>query len=236
MTSAIKTKVSSRLALYTEARCFEVMGLTDEAEGLYRLALSRNSDDFILLSQAADFFRHGDEPEKAVPFLEALIKLAGNAPAESIVQGRRHLALSLATDRAGNAAIAKALLDGNLQIQPNNPADLRARAYLQVVSPAQRAQAVRIFEETARRQPLAPEEQLELAQLHDAAGDISLASEQISGLLAAEPENAQFLAFSIRHLIKTGELESALGQLRTLQSLEPERARTKELQRQLLKS
>jgi predicted Zn-dependent protease len=209
------------------------MGLIKQAEGFYRQALEKNAEDFILLAQAADFFRHMDQQEKAEPYLVALLQPASGAPAESVVRARRYLAFVLAAKGKGNQKKALDLIDGNLKSHPNNLADVRARAFLQATQPALRRQAIRVFEDTRKRQPLSADEQLQLAQLLDAAGDQRGTREQIDALLTAQPENPQFLAFFIRFLIEAEDTTQAERQIQKLDRLEPDSPRTLELKARL---
>src|SRR5262249_8101425 len=125
---------------------------------------------------------------------------------------------------------ALALIDENLRGRPNAAADLRARAVVQASQPSMRQQAIRVFEETARSQPLSSEEQLLLARLFAAAGDPVRAREQVIALLTTQPENPQFLAFYIDLLVQAQEIDEAREPLRKLQRLEPHSRRTRELQ------
>ena len=84
------------MALYTQARCFAAIGLVARAEALYCQAVAQDTEDFILLDHAADFFLHTDQPEKAEPYLTILLKLGDATPAEHTVRARRRLALILA--------------------------------------------------------------------------------------------------------------------------------------------
>jgi tetratricopeptide (TPR) repeat protein len=229
----VKDKVSPSLTGFAEARCYEVMGLVDLAETHYRSACAQDGGDFTLLAHAADFFLQTEQPDKARPYLEALVKSASIVPAEFATRARRQLAVILGAHGGADHARALALIEENAGVRPNNPSDLRARAYLQAATPEQRRQPIRVFEETASRQPLAPEERLQLAQLFDANGDQPRAGEQLVALLTLQPENPQFLAAFIRHLIKNEDFERAREQLQKLERLEQGSPRTLELQRTL---
>jgi tetratricopeptide (TPR) repeat protein len=230
-----KEKVSPRLAAYTEARCFEAMGLVDSAEASYGRALSDADVDFVFLSHAADFHQHAGQAAKAQPFLEALVTTGASAPAEYVDRARRQLASILAAKGSADYARALTLIDENLHKRPGNAADIRARAFIEAVQPSQRRQAIRVFEETARRQPLSTDEQLQLAQLFDADGEGARAREQVVALLTAQPENPQFLAYYVRLLIQGEEESQARDQLQKLERLEPDSTRTRELARKLNK-
>ncbi len=221
-------KVGPGLALFTQARCYEKMGQVAEAEALYLKGLQEQPDDFVLLSCAADFFRHGDQPKKAEPFLRALLQRGSGASPEVVNRARRQLALVLAA--LGDRPTALALIEASVAAHPKSVIDLRTRAFIQAGQSAERAQAIRLFEDTRRRQPLSVEEQFQLALLYEAAGDLTRTREQLMALLAAQPENAQVLALYIRHLLKNDEVEQARAQLRKLERLEPASIRTSALQ------
>jgi tetratricopeptide (TPR) repeat protein len=227
------TKVAPRVALFTDARCCDVMGLVDRAEALYKQALTQNPDDFSFLTHGADFFRHVDQPEKAEPFLWALLKLTGTAPADYLARARRNLAAILAAKKSKNSLNALALIDENLRLRPNQPVDVRARAFVMATEmPAQRL-AIEVFENTARRQPLSLDEPFQLAQLYEAVGDSSRAQEQVSTLLTIQPDNPQWLAFQIRLLLQQADINQARTRLRKLELLEPDSPRTRMLKKEV---
>lgn len=221
-----KEKVSRRLALFTQARCYEKMGLVDEAETCYRQGLNDAAEDFVFLAHAADFFRNTDQQLKAEPFLVKLLQPGAGTPADYVNRARRQLAFVLATQGGANYQKAMDLVEGNVRSRPNNPVELRARAFVQATQASQRSQAIQVFEDTRRRQPLSGDEQFQLAQLYDAAGDQARTEEQLLALRAAQPENPQWLAFFIRQLIKRDELRQAREHLQKLERLEPRSPRT----------
>jgi len=226
-----KEKVSPQLKDFTQARCAEAMGLITQAEDLYLHALAQKTDDFVLLAHAADFFRRTEQSEKAEPLLERLINMAGAAPIEYISRARRNLALLLAGKEGSDKAKALALIDCNIQAHPNSVTDARARAVIL----GNRSQAIHVFEETARRQPLSLDEQLQLARLFEAEQDLTRTREHLVALLTEEPENTQLLAFSIRHLLQANEIDQAQDLLRKLDLLEPDSPRVKDLKDKLAK-
>jgi tetratricopeptide (TPR) repeat protein len=223
------TKVTPRLAPYTRARCFEVMGLLDQAEEFYRHALADRHEDFIFLAAAVDFHCRADQPAQAQPYLDALLKLKDVVPAEVVMRARRQLALALSGQIKGDQARALALINENLAARPRQLADERACAFVLASNSSQRWQAIRVFGETAQHQPLDANEQLLLAQLYEADGDQPRAREQIVALLTAQPESPQFLSFYVRHLIQSEEFDLARDQLQKLCRLEPASRRTREL-------
>ncbi len=226
-------KVAPRVKLFTDARCCDVMGLVDRAEALYNQALAQNPDDFSLLTHGADFFRHSDQPEKAEPFLRALLKLTGTAPADYLARARRNLAAILASKKGENSLSALALIDENVRLRPNQPVDERARAFVLATDMSAQRRAIELFESTAKRQPLSADEQFQLAQLYEAVGDSSRAQEQVGTLLTIQPDNPQWLAFQIRLLLQQADINQARTRLRKLERLEPDSARTRKLKKEV---
>jgi tetratricopeptide (TPR) repeat protein len=221
-------QVTPPLVKDTRARCFEAMGLTAPADALYERALGEPTGvDFVFLVHAADFYRHNDEPEKARPFLERLLLIDDAVPPQVVSAARRQLALILAAQQDYSGA--SALLGANATTRPNDAADQRAHAVVMAAQTGQRRPTIRVFEETAKHQPLTLEEQLILAGLLDADGDEARARDLIVALLTAEPDNPQFLAAYIRLLTRGDEKDEARVQLDKLLRLEPDSRRTREL-------
>src|SRR5262249_28410131 len=153
-----------------------------------RQAVAARPEDFVVLEQAARFLLQGDEPRQAQPLLEALLELGSAMPGEHVRRARRQLALVLADKGEEGNRRALALIEENLRDVSKTPADIRARALVRVTDAALGRQAARVFEETAKRQPLSSEELYRLARLFDAAGDLYRARETITQLVALQPE------------------------------------------------
>ena len=155
--------------------------------------------------------------------------MAGTAPADYLARARRNLAVILAKKKGPSKSKALALLDENLRLRPNQPADVRARAFVLAQEMATRRQAVEVYQNTAKRQPLSPDEQFQLAQLYEADGNISDAQEQIGASLTFQPDNPQFLAFQVRLFLQQADINQARARLRKLDRLEPDSERTRKL-------
>ncbi len=192
------------------------MGLADRAADAYRLGLVAQADDFALLSQAANFYLHIDQPAQAEPFLARLLDLAV-VPMEYLPRARRQLAWALAAQHQGDRTKALALIDGNLRTSPKGVLDLRMRALIQAIEPVQRRQAIRVFEESERRLPLSLDEQLALADLYGAAGDQARAAQRLLGAVTQQPENPQVIAHYIRALLADADLDQARTQIGKLE-------------------
>ncbi|MCI0640926.1 MAG: tetratricopeptide repeat protein [Gemmataceae bacterium] len=225
-----KAKVPTPLVLLTLARGNDTLGRFDRAEENFRQALAQSPNDPYLLSQAADFFRRADQPDKAEPLWPRLLEPATQSPPEYRARARRALALYWAKSK--NDA-ANALVEVNLKALSENPVDVRLREIVRAAPAGAWTKAIRFIEESARSWPLGADEQLQLARLHEAAGNPLTARDQLLGLLAAQPENPQFLAYYIRLLIESDERDQARTHLGRLERLEPDSPRTRELKTRL---
>jgi Tfp pilus assembly protein PilF len=95
--------------------------------------------------------------------------------------------------------------------------------------PDQRAAALRLFEETLPRAPLAPNEQLRLARLQADAGNHAQAGELMRGLLAEHGDSPQYLSAHVRLLLRAGRQAEARTWLARLEKREPDAPRTRAL-------
>ena len=234
---AKKTVPTGRLPL-TLAHCYEVMGRHDEAESFFREALSQNQDDFILLTDAAAFFRHIDEPGKAEPLLHQLLDSKLAVPLSIQAQARRDLALIVAArGRPDNVKQALDLLGQNGSLGISQPADDRVRALVLGFDPAQRDQAIRMFERASERQAASADELFHFVKLCEAAGNQAQARQRWLELVTTQPDNPQFLAHYVRSRLqlRPPDLQTARTYFERLQKLEPDSARTRELRGMLKK-
>jgi len=222
-----RRQLPSERLLITLARCHDVMGQPDQAEKFFTEALAMAPNDVVLLASVADFFRRGDQPEKATPLLQQIID--GDAPASILTQARRQLALILA--ESGQVQRALALIDANIGSGPARAADDRVRKLVDGFDPAKRKKAIKGLEETLKSPLGTADEVFYFAKLCEAGGNPTLAGNLLLGLVNSYPDNPQYLAHYVRFLQENGEVDEARTQFEKLQNREPDSKRTRALKR-----
>src|SRR5207248_1368583 len=95
-------------------------------------------------------------------------------------------------------------------------------------------EAIRLFDEVAKRQPLAVSDQFLLAQLYRLTGQWPKARSQMLGLLAKGEVNPIHVAYYARCLLARNEVDEAAPWVAKLETLQPTQWRTVELKARLL--
>src|SRR5262249_8290908 len=151
----------------------------------------------------------------AETYLRRLIDPAARAPEEQVAQARRELALGLAG--AARSKQALALLAENERTMGRSDADQRARALVLARRSGDRRAAQRYLEEAFKGATPTPPEQFELAKVWEHVARPAHARDTMLGLLAADGENAQYLAYHVGSLLRHGELDDAAACLQRLE-------------------
>ncbi len=204
----------------TLARAHEALHELADAEAEYKAALAEQRNDFIALSQAADFYLRQDRPDEAEPLLRQLLSPAVAAPAEHTVRARRQLAVVLAHR---NRTEALDLLDSA------GAGDERVRLYVLGQDPAALPQAVKRFDESLQHRPATPAERLLIAELCLAANKPAQARTVLQPLATQLDPSPQYVARYADVLIRTGDLDAAATYLAQLERWEPQSPRTRTL-------
>jgi tetratricopeptide (TPR) repeat protein len=226
----MKQKLPADRLELTLALCEEALGHVALADKRFARLVNDRQHDFPVLYHAASFYSHADLPDRAEPCLRALLDPALGAPSEEAAWARRALAVIVAP--RGGSAEANKLLTENTGLFGKSVADDRARAIVLGSQKEQLRQAVMAFEATLPRRPLDADEQFALVKLYDSAGEPAKARDWLQDLLAAHPDNAQYLAYFVRSLLKQGQAGDAAPHLRRLEHIEPHSARTRELKKE----
>jgi tetratricopeptide (TPR) repeat protein len=219
------------------AACFEALARWDDAEGQYRAALAARPDDLVVLRATAGCYLRRGQAANAEPHLRKILAPGTRATAGEAAWARRSLALALGTGgdyRQFREALA--LLDRNRQDGAGTAEDLRARAVLLAVRPGHRREAIRLFEELGRGQPLTPDEQFLLAQLYDADRDWAKARDRLVDVLATDPNQPDRLAYYAGALLRHEETGAARRAVEQLERLAPEAPATLEARARLLQA
>jgi tetratricopeptide (TPR) repeat protein len=223
------------------AQCHEAVGDRKEARQLYQSALAAAPDDPAALRGYVDFcLRYGDSAE-AMPLLDRLGKLKGDA--EDAAWARRMLALLLALSgdeaRARQALSLLGLTDA-AALRPaaeDSLADLHTKAVVLERSGgrAHLAAAIQFREEAVRRSPGASDLSA-LLELYDKVYDNAEARQQaLRGLHrllarhAGEASSYEALSHYALALLKRGEAREAAEWVDTLEAQRPDDLRTLEL-------
>jgi tetratricopeptide (TPR) repeat protein len=233
----VRRKLSPERAALAEALGQEALGRSDLAARLYRVQLEARPNDLLLLGAAAEFYLRAGRREKAEALLRRLADPANGAPVDLAAAARRRLAVCLAGHgRPGAFREALALLDRNAQAAGAAAEDDRARAAVLATRPDHRPEAVRLLEQSRRRQALSAEEQYLLVRLYEAENEPAKARDAMLGLLNLDGQNPEYLAHYVRGLVDRRELDEARVYLGQLERLEPGSARTRELAAALRKA
>jgi tetratricopeptide (TPR) repeat protein len=221
-----RQKLPADRRLPTLARCHELLHRLEDAEAAWEQALAARPDDFIVLAQAADFYRRADLPDRAEPLLRRLLAPAVAAPAEHAARARRQLAVLLATR---NRPEALSLVQGD------STADARVRLFVRGQDPAELPRALSEFQESLRRQAPSPTDRLMLAELFVAAGKVSQARSILEPLATQASPVPQHIARYTEVLLRAGDLDDAVRFVAQLERWEPQAPRTRVLQETLRK-
>ena len=214
----------------TMARCLEAAGRFVESEQFFTQALTDAPDDVVLMREVAEFYERLDQFDKAEPYLLTLLQGQTKAPADLQTWARRQLAAGHALSRkSGDIGAALGWLENSPAGAGRPFEEQRLGSLLRSLQPDNRAEAMKAFQQTVTRKPLAESEQFLLARVYAANGDFAGARAQILSLLTMHPDNAQYLAFHISTLLAQGDDIAARFNLETLEQIEPNSLRTLQL-------
>jgi tetratricopeptide (TPR) repeat protein len=207
------------------ARVLQALGRIEDAHYAHEAALKSRPKDFLVVVDAADFYRQLDMPLRAEPLYKKALDPSLATPPEIAARARRGLALALS---AASPAKAAEVLEGNRG--RNDIVDERLALYLSGLDPARRAATIRDFEAALARGPASPEEAFWFVQLLDAAGRTDAVAERLAPILAEDKDTPQMLAFYARSLLRQGKTDEARPIVQRLVDREPGSPRSRELQ------
>jgi predicted Zn-dependent protease len=216
----LRQKLPTGARLLALARCHEALHQIANAEADHAQALAARPDDFIALTQAAEFYLRQDQPDRAEPLLRRLLTANVAAPAEHAAPARRRLAALLAA--RGSRAEALALLVENGETAAND----RARLYVLGQDPRVLARSIADFEESLVHHPASAADRLLLAELWLSAGKPAQARALLQPLATQPVPLPQHLARYVSSLIGAGDLNEAAGLLARFEQWEPQSSRS----------
>jgi tetratricopeptide (TPR) repeat protein len=220
------------------AACYENIGDLKKAEEHFLSALKAAPEDVGMLRNVAGFhIRHGQQA-KAEPRLRAILALDAKASAADLTWARRSLAATLA-DGGDRRRFDESLtlIDKNLADNKNAVADQHVRALLLATRLSRRKEAIRLFEDLARRGPLDANERFVLVRLYLAEDNWPQAQLHLLTLLASpEGKNPSYQAYYARRLLQRGAVADADAQLEKLQKAMPDAPLTREIKARVLQA
>jgi tetratricopeptide (TPR) repeat protein len=195
------------------ASCHEVLGQLPEARKFYQAALAAQPRNPQVLANVAAFLVRDGQNDEAVKLWRKM--LTADVPAsEGERRGaRRALAILLALSRSYPAyKEALDLIEVNLKAE-ESVEDRRIQAVVKATQPAERREAIRLFEKLA---PLSlstpPEVQLLLARLCEAESDPALkakAVEYVEALVRNAPDNPGYLSYAAMVYLRQSQPDQA---------------------------
>jgi tetratricopeptide (TPR) repeat protein len=226
------------------ARCYELVGHTDQAEALYRTMLSKSPDDAAALRGLAYLEFQSGHIQNAEDHLRKVLGVSGRTPDEE-ASARGLLSLVLAAGgefEQSREILTKAEVPSTpgTGSQPSDVAetaeDIRSKARVLAIpgSRRERREAIRLLEALARREPLLPEDHFLLAQLFEKEGEPQKAHGQMELALALDGKNPRLLVYHARDLVRHGELDQAQHWLARLEVVKPGDLGTMEIKARLL--
>jgi tetratricopeptide (TPR) repeat protein len=217
------------------APCLESLGRSKEAGEQYKAALLARPNDVDVLRGAANFLSRTGQSGQAVPLLRKLIDPGMRAPEETVAWARRTLALAVAV--AGDFQQyreALALIDAN---GPGALLDRLAKAIILAAQPANRHDAIKMFESIERQQDVIPADvRFLLAQLYEADGQWNKARVYMLALVNEFDKNPNYVSRYIRGLLRHNGAEEAGKWVEKLSVLSPDSFEAAELKARVLKA
>lgn len=223
---------------------YQVLGRWVDAENVFRQALDENPDSLIVKQRMASFYISGsyrlnDQIEKATPLINDILRAAEEKPElannESVMWARRTTAKLLAQtgdyQKSLDAArlLRSNVVNGDLILEDKL---LLAKLLAARPEPVSRVRAVKMFEEVAALQPLAPPDGLVLGQLYYATGNWEAAQRQMREVISSNRDFVAARDAYTRMLLAHDEgrdLGDAARQLKELLELAPASPSTLEL-------
>lgn len=216
------------------APCCEALGQRADAEKHYRQA-AETEKSALAQGELARFYVRNERPVEAEAPLRKIMEREVKATEEESAAARRDLAGLVAADPArfaeALALVSLATDDAGRVVEKTKPTATewareqraRARVLARGVLPALREQAVTRLEELGKRQALAAEDRLLLAQLYEARGAFERARDLTRDLLGIDGNNPLYLAYHARLLLRLAQTDAAEKAVEKLEALEKAR-------------
>jgi cellulose synthase operon protein C len=221
------------------AQGYEMLARFDEAEKAFRDAVAVAPDDLDVNRGLASFLVRSGRLNPARETLQKIIdSTVDSTVAKSSKAWARRMLAELMADRGNFKEMQRAmeLLRQNVDETGEPSVDdtlLRIKLLSNRPEPASWKQAIEVFEELRRKQPLSMGQRITLAQLHERAGRWSEGRNELISVVAAPSVPPAYIAMLIEKMIDHGEVTAAKPWLLRLQKLSPGSAITLALEARL---
>lgn len=205
-----QAKLPAKAAPLALAACHEILGQMKEAQKYYQAALQAAPNDPAVLAAAAGFLTRAGQAVDSEKLLRRLLSPEAKAAEIDKRATRRTLALQLALSRSYPAyKEAIALIDQNLK-GTESIEDRRVKALIVATQPAQRSEAIRLFEGLGPLTTYSPPEmQFLLARLYEAEGLPAKALNCVEVLARNTDANPVYLSYAAMVFIRQSKYEEA---------------------------
>ena len=221
------------------AQGYEMLARLDDAERAFRDAVTVSPDDFNVNRGLASFLVRSGRLNPARETLQKIIDSPTDSPvAKSSKAWARRMLAELMADRGNFKEMERAmeLLRQNID-DTGEPAVedtlLRIKLLTNRPEPASWKQAIEVFEELRRKQPLSMGQRIMLAQLNERVGRWSEGRTELISVVAAPSVPPAYIAMLIEKMIDHGEVSAARPWMLRLQKLSPQSAITLALEAKL---
>jgi tetratricopeptide (TPR) repeat protein len=190
--------------------CYEIVGQNEDAEKVAGLALREHPGEPGMMWEAAASHTRQGRVEQAEKLWRQILEPGTKAPESLVRRARRALAVHVALKLTYPAyQEALALIEQNLE-GSNAVEDRRVKALVLATQPAQRAEAIRMFEGLSPLAPTMPSlMQRLLARLYELDGRWPQARACLLAVARAEDRNPRDIRLAALTLLRHGEREEA---------------------------
>ncbi len=223
----------------SKAQGYEMLGRNEEAEQAFREAVAVAPKNLETSRGLAAFLVRSGRLQPARETLRAIIDSPDtSAAAESTKAWGRRLLAELIAERGNFREMGQAmdLLRQNVDDKGEIPAEdslLQVKLLTNRPEPASWKEAIKVFEELARKQPLAMGQRIMLAQLREKVGRWDECRNDLIAVVAAPNVPPAYVAMLVEKMIDHGEVAAARPWLARLQKMSPDTAITIALEAKL---
>lgn len=223
VSEARKTVAKERLPLVL-ALCFQSLGRASEAEQQFLAAIAASDGKDHAARYLVDFYLRQNKIDDAEKIIDKMIDGSQKADEDDVAWARRRKAIILYT-KSGlpNRRDAIALIDQNLQKDPESAEDMREKAKLLASfgNTKDRKEAAGLLEKLLSRPNPNPGDRFLMANILLAENNWPGVTAQMRQLLAMDEVQPVWLRFYVAALLDRGELADAASYLRRLERAEP---------------
>ena len=223
----------------SKAQGYEMLGRNEEAEQAFREAVAVAPNNLETSRGLAAFLFRSGRLQPARETLRAIIDSPDtSAAAESTKAWGRRLLAELIAERGSFREMGQAmdLLRQNVDDKGEIPIDdslLQVKLLTNRPEPASWKEAIKVFEELARKQRLAMGQRIMLAQLREKVGRWDECRNDLIAVVAAPNVPPAYVAMLVEKMIDHGEVAAARPWLTRLQKMSPDTAITIALEAKL---